>query len=50
MNNTKNIPVIFPPGTIMRYDQEGIAVDPNGSYTGISKNPWEQPVQDADDL
>lgn len=24
--------------------------DPNGSYTGISENPNEKPVQDADDL
>lgn len=26
------------------------ACDPNGSYTGICKNPDEKPVQDADDL
>ena len=24
--------------------------DPNGSYTGLVKEPWEKPVQDADDL
>lgn len=24
--------------------------DPNGSYTGVPKNPDEKPVQDADDL
>ena len=24
--------------------------DPNGSYTGVSKDPNEKPVQDADDL
>ena len=24
--------------------------DVNGSYTGKPKNPWETPVQDADDL
>lgn len=50
MKEKKNIPIIFPPGTIMRYGQEGIAVDPNGSYTGVGENPWENPVQDADDL
>lgn len=24
--------------------------DPNGSWTGVPENPWETPVQDADDL
>lgn len=24
--------------------------DPNGSYTGVPENPFEKPVQDADDL
>lgn len=24
--------------------------DPNGSYTGVPKNPHDKPVQDADDL
>lgn len=24
--------------------------DPQGSWTGIPENPWEPPVQDADDL
>lgn len=24
--------------------------DPNGSYTGRPQDPWETPVQDADDL
>lgn len=24
--------------------------DPNGSWTGVPINPWETPVQDADDL
>ncbi len=24
--------------------------DPNGSYTGVPINPYEQPIQDADDL
>lgn len=26
------------------------AIDPNGSYTGRPKDPYEVPVQDADDL
>lgn len=24
--------------------------DPNGSYTGVCEDPYEKPVQDADDL
>lgn len=24
--------------------------DPNGSYTGVCENPYDEPVQDADDL
>lgn len=24
--------------------------DPNGSYTGVPSNPYDMPVQDADDL
>ena len=24
--------------------------DPQGMYTGVPENPWEKPVQDADDL
>jgi len=27
-----------------------IIADPNGSYTGRAENPYEKPVQDADDL
>ncbi len=27
-----------------------IIVDPNGSYTGRPKDPYEKPIQDADDL
>ena len=27
-----------------------IQTDPNGSYTGRPKDPYEKPVQDADDL
>lgn len=24
--------------------------DPQGMYTGVPEDPWEEPVQDADDL
>ena len=27
-----------------------IVTDPQGSYTGRPENPYEKPVQDADDL
>ena len=27
-----------------------ISTDPNGSYTGRTKDPYEKPIQDADDL
>ncbi len=30
--------------------KEKIVVDPNGSYTGRPRDPYEKPVQDADDL
>ena len=31
-------------------DPAPIVTDPNGSYTGRPKDPYEKPVQDADDL
>lgn len=30
--------------------EKKIEVDPNGSYTGRPKDPYEKPIQDADDL
>ena len=30
--------------------KERIITDPNGSYTGRGENPYEKPIQDADDL
>ena len=30
--------------------KEKIETDPDGSYTGRPKDPYEKPVQDADDL
>ena len=30
--------------------EEHIQTDPMGSYTGRTKDPYESPVQDADDL
>ena len=31
-------------------DQERIDTDPYGSYTGVPSDPFDEPVQDADDL
>lgn len=38
----RNSPVVSDPAPIV--------TDPNGSYTGRGKDPYEKPVQDADDL
>ena len=32
------------------YPGAPISTDPSGSYTGLTKDPEEKPVQDADDL
>ena len=34
----------------MKEKEEKIVTDPDGSYTGRTKDPYEKPVQDADDL
>ena len=31
-------------------DKDSLKFDPNGSYTGVTKEKGEKPVQDADDL
>ena len=31
-------------------DPAPIVTDPNGSYTGRAADPYEKPIQDADDL
>lgn len=50
MKEKKHIPVFYPTGSSMRAYQEGIVVDPLGSYTGVPEEAMETPVQDADDL
>lgn len=32
------------------FTMKNTRTDPNGSYTGVAENPYEQPVQDVDDL
>ena len=34
----------------MKKKEVPIVTDPFGSYTGLVKDPYEKPVQDADDL
>ena len=34
----------------MKEKEKKIPTDPNGSYTGRPADPYEKPVQDADDL
>ena len=34
----------------MSEDQERIDTDPYGSYTGVPNDPYDEPIQDADDL
>lgn len=38
----RSIPIVSDPAPIV--------TDPNGSYTGRAKDPYEKPIQDADDL
>ena len=50
MRKNKAVPERYPIGSLLRVEQEVIVSDPLGSYTGISQDPLEAPVQDADDL
>lgn len=38
----RGIPIVSDPAPIV--------TDPNGSFTGRAKDPYEKPIQDADDL
>lgn len=31
-------------------ERDRIITDPQGSYTGVPEDPYDKPVQDADDL
>ena len=45
----RDIPYI--PLTRDKFDMMGMSLtDPMGSYTGMPTDPFEEPVQDADDL
>lgn len=50
MKKEKSLLERYPIGSLLRIEQEGIVLDPLGSYTGITQEPLEVPVQDADDL
>ena len=42
----KEIPIFLPDNL----NSNLISTDPFGSYTGLVRDPYEKPVQDADDL
>ena len=48
----KKIPSIRGVSGYLKVEKETLPIqtDPLGSYTGRSKDPYEKPVQDADDL
>ena len=50
MNKFIEIPVNFPTAPFGKYGLQISDTDPFGSYTGISIDGKEPPVQDADDL
>ena len=37
-------------GEIVKKKEKKIVTDPFGSYTGRGQDPFEKPIQDADDL
>ncbi len=50
MKRKKKIPVLFPSEILGAVTIGQMTADPFGSYTGVSQDPLEKPVQDADDL
>ena len=50
MKRKRKIPIFFTSGSLMEAQPEQIVTDPFGSYTGVTNDPKETPVQDADDL
>lgn len=50
MKKKDDIPERYPAGSLLRVEQEVIISDPLGSYTGVTQDSLEKPIQDADDL
>ena len=48
--NSKNAQYRVDFYTKMSMDQDRINTDPQGSYTGVPDDPYDKPIQDADDL
>ena len=48
--NVKNTPYRVDFSMKMSEDQERIDTDPYGSYTGVPNDPYDEPIQDVDDL
>ncbi|MBQ8374284.1 MAG: hypothetical protein IJX98_01765 [Clostridia bacterium] len=49
-NKKRRERVPAPTQTALNLFENQSDTDMNGSYTGVPKNRWEKPVQDADDL
>lgn len=50
MKKKQRVPMIQPQKNSGDSQWKAIDTDPQGSYTGRPENPYEIPVQDADDL
>lgn len=50
MKNKRYFPILVPGGPMAQGGLDPTVTDPLGSYTGVPKDPYETPVQDADDL
>ena len=50
MKNDKTIRKLDPDAYKNRAVPKSIDTDPFGSYTGVANDPYDKPVQDADDL
>ena len=48
--NKKDAPACVNFYATMSTDQNRINTDPQGSYTGVPDDPYDKPIQDADDL
>ena len=46
----RKVKKLFSTDSLMGLPPQRIDLDPFGSYTGVTKDPKETPVQDADDL
>ena len=50
MKEKKKRSAVLASDSLLGTEKEHPVSDPLGSYTGVPQNPYEVPVQDADDL